>query len=311
LRKEAFANEEIVTRFSREAYLLGQIHSDHVARVLDFMAETPYGPVLVMEFVDGPSLLQLLETKQLSIEEALELGIDIASALKELHAAGVIHRDVKPANVILRKHHDTHRAVFVDLGVSRLVSDRRSDSALTEITCDDRALGTAEYMAPEQILSARNVTGAADLYALGAILYRAVAGRNVFGTDTHGVELLRRKLTVDPPALHTGRADPVAKGFEELVRKSLSRALEERYENADEMLTDLYLLRDAARHASKTLPPITAKHAPRRITVPAAWPGFLAAAFIVLCTGIVAGASVAGRISLSIACDDAAVGTRR
>src|SRR5207245_1779362 len=75
LRREAFASEEIVTRFSREAFLLGQIHSDHVARVLDFMPDTPHGPILVMEFVEGPSLAQLLETKQLSIEEAVELGI--------------------------------------------------------------------------------------------------------------------------------------------------------------------------------------------------------------------------------------------
>lgn len=251
LRKDALDNSEIIARFSREAFLLGQIHSEHVARVVDFVTGR-FGPVLVMEYIDGPSLAAVLASRRFSVEEAVELGMDIASALREVHAANVVHRDVKPANVILRPLRDgSHRAVFVDLGVSRLVPEARVDAeALTEITADDRALGTVEYMAPEQILSSRTVTPAADVYSLGAILFRSIAGQNVFG-DVRAMDLMRMKLTADPPALDTGRADRVAKGLETVIARALARAPEDRYESADEILTDLSLLRDTARRVAR------------------------------------------------------------
>ncbi len=276
LRPEAFGIPEVVARFQREAFLLAQIHSEQVARVLDFV-DGRHGPVIVMELVEGPSLAAVLTSKRFAVEEAIELGMDIASALRELHAASVVHRDVKPANIILRPLRDgSHRAVFIDLGVSRMVAEgceRPEDEMLTEITAAHRALGTAEYMAPEQILSSRDVTPAADLYALGAILFRAVAGQKVFHSE-HGADLMRRKLTTDPPPLETGRGDRVARGFEALVARLLTRKPEDRYETADELLADLSLLRDAARrvaqeHARLQSVPPPPRSAPARTPVPA------------------------------------------
>ena len=249
LRKEAQSNHEIVTRFSREAFLLGQIQTDRVARVYDFFSRGRYAPVLVTELIEGPSLAQVLSTKQLAVEDAIRLGLDLGNALRELHAAKIVHRDLKPANVMLRPWHEgKYRAVFVDLGVSRLLSDEAvdEDDQLTEITTADRCLGTIEYMAPEQILSARSAAPAVDLYAVGAILFRAVAGRNVFG-DLSGIELARKKLSEPPPPLSTGRTDLVAQGFEELLARALSASPGERFESADELLTELSYLRDAGR----------------------------------------------------------------
>jgi serine/threonine protein kinase len=143
-------------------------------------------------------------------------------------------------------------AVFVDFGVSRLAShDEGSDDALTEITTADRAVGTFEYMAPEQILSSRTVTVSADLYAVGAILYRAVAGHHAFG-NANGPDLARHKLSVAAPALVTGRADRLAKSFEDLVARALAQSPEDRYDLADAMLGDLMMLRDTARHAARS-----------------------------------------------------------
>jgi serine/threonine-protein kinase len=249
LRREAQSNHEIVTRFSREAFLLGQIQTDRVARVYDFFSRGRYAPVLVTELIEGPSLAQVLSTKQLAVEDAIRLGLDLGNALRELHAAKIVHRDLKPANVMLRPWHEgRYRAVFVDLGVSRLLSDEAvdEDDQLTEITTADRCLGTIEYMAPEQILSARSAAPAVDLYAVGAILFRAVAGRNVFG-DLSGIELARKKLSEPPPPLSTGRTDLVAQGFEELLARALSASPGERFESADELLTELSYLRDAGR----------------------------------------------------------------
>jgi serine/threonine protein kinase len=252
LLREARANPEVVARFSREALLLGQIRSDHVARAYDFVSDRRHGLVLVMELVDGPALAEVLACRSLTVEEGIELGMEVAMALREIHEAGVVHRDVKPANIILKPLRDgRRRAVFVDLGVGRsLTESGEHEEPIDELTSVDRALGTPEYMAPEQILSSRTVLPAADLYALGAILYRAVAGRHVFA-QMQGRELLSAKLTQAPSALVTGRTDRVAIGFEDVVARALAGDPAERYEIADEILADLSLLRDAARRAAR------------------------------------------------------------
>jgi serine/threonine-protein kinase len=252
LRREVMSNREVVARFSREALLLGRIQSEHVARVLDFTVDRRFGPLLVTEFIDGPSLASILHDRRFTVEEAIDLGVDVVSGLGALHRAHVIHRDVKPANILLRTIGDSGRcAVFVDFGVSCLAGHGEgTDDALTEITTADRAVGTFEYMAPEQIRSSRTVTVAADLYAVGAILYRAVAGHHAFGS-MHGFELLRHKLSAAAPALVTGRDDRVARTFEELVARALAQSPADRYELADAMLADLLLLRDTARRARR------------------------------------------------------------
>jgi serine/threonine protein kinase len=253
LRRDAYCNHEVIARFWREAFLLGQIHSDHVARVIDFITHTKFGPALIMEFVEGPSLADVMELRRFTVEEAVDLGMDVATALRELHSAHVVHRDVKPPNIILRPTQDgRHRAVFVDLGVGRLVpaAEARDEERLTEITSADRAVGTMEYMAPEQILSSRDVTASADLYALGAILFRAVSGRHVFG-EARGWDLARMRVSGEPLPLDTGRSDNVAKGLQAVVARALARTPAERYEVADAILADLSLLRDATHRAAK------------------------------------------------------------
>ena len=248
-------DHEVLARFQREAFLLGQIHSDHVARVLDFVTDGKHGPILVMELVEGPSLFDVIQAKRFTVEQAIQLGIDIAKALREIHEANVVHRDVKPANIILAPLRDgRQRAVFVDLGVSRLVPDEEApdDELLTEITSTNRAVGTIEYMAPEQILGSRNVKATADLYALGAVLFRVVSGHNVFG-DVHGADLMRLKLSTEAPPLVTGRTDRVAQGFEALVARALSLSVEDRFAVADEVLADLLHLRDTAKRAAIAL----------------------------------------------------------
>ena len=308
LHVEALGIAEGVARFSREAFLLARIHSDQVAHVFDFAASGKYGPVLVMEFVEGSTLSAVLQSKRFTVEEAIDLGIDLASALREIHAASVVHRDVKPANVIMRPCRDgVERAVFVDLGVSGLVPDvLRIEDQLTEITSADRAVGTIEYMSPEQILSSHDVRPSADLYGLGAILFRAVTGTNVF-QDVRGMALARLKLTQDSPPLDTGRSDRVAKGLEKIVSRALSRAPDDRYELADEMLADLHLLRDAARHAARH-PAVAAAIEPSRpppaiATVPARrvprWLVRVAAALAALGLGVALALSATSPASAS------------
>jgi serine/threonine-protein kinase len=250
LLPETYSNPEIIQRFKREGLLLGRVRSDRVARVIDFLFDAKCGPVLVTEFVEGHSLADVPEgSPPLSAEDAVALGLEIAHALRDLHRAQIVHRDLKPGNVILQPLEDgRHRAVIVDLGVSRLLSPDGEDDegvALTDITKTHIVLGTLGFMAPEQILGPRGVTETADIYSLGAILYRLVAGQNVFSGMSQ-VQQLRAKLQGEAPPLKTGRTDPFAHAFEAVVSRALAHDPDDRYASADAMIEALAGLRDLA-----------------------------------------------------------------
>jgi serine/threonine-protein kinase len=254
----ASTDHQTIARFRREALLLGRIRSDSVARVLDFVCDEAYGLVLVMEFVVGQALSDVLSGDgRLSIEEAIDIGAALATGLCDLHRAHVVHRDLKPANVIL-EHGNARkrRAVLVDFGASRMVSasDGLSlDDTMTAITCAGMAIGTIEYMAPEQLLSSRDVTPASDVYALGAVLFRAVAGQHVHGKISQGA-LVRAKLCDDAPALDVGRDDAVATAFADIIARALRRHAAERYATAMPMAEALSALRDLARGVESERP---------------------------------------------------------
>jgi serine/threonine-protein kinase len=244
----ASMDPEVVARFKREAFLLGRIRSDYVARVLDFVTDETYGLVLILDLIEGEVFSNTLKRTKLAVEEAIEVGADVVSGLVDLHHSNIVHRDLKPSNIILEPRRDGgQRAIIVDFGVSRLMKSDDPDEEITNITRADMALGTLEYMAPEQMLDSRNVTGASDLYAVGAMLYRAVKGTHAFGTLAD-IELARMKLLNDTPPLDTGRSDEVAKGFEAVVSRAVKRRPADRYKRAEEMLSDLLALRERMLH---------------------------------------------------------------
>src|SRR5690606_23878309 len=205
--------------------------------------------VLVMEYVEGRSLSSVLEARTLGVEEGLDLAIDLATALADLHRVKIVHRDIKPGNIIMQPAlsggPDGVRAVLVDFGISR-IEGRSEEDSLTGITRADIALGTVEYMAPEQILNSRQVTSASDVYAVGAILYRALAGRHVFG-DRREEALARAKLIDEPPALVIGGGDPVAAGLCAVVDKALKKRPAQRLASGEQMLEMLLPLRRLLR----------------------------------------------------------------
>ena len=303
LLKRAMRDSEIVARFEREALLLGRIHGDHAPRLVEHLFDPVYGPVLVTEFVEGPSLLDVIKTP-LSVEQAVELGIDLATGLVDLHHASVIHRDLKPGNVIMRPGSDgKSRAILIDFGVSRLVHEPDEDIELADISTSDAVVGTIEYMAPEQILRCAQVTPSADLYALGTLLYRAVGAKQVFGPGLDKMELVRSKLTAKAPPVPTDRRDPVAKGFAKVVACALERNPDLRYQSAEELRADLQALRqlaaeratrpDAAEIASATVVPVEAPKRPTRATRRVVRGGVLAAIVAAsLFSGVVVGGTI-------------------
>ena len=244
LAAEAATDDETVERFRREAYFLARTRSPHVARIHDFVCDPTIGMALVMELVEGDVLACRLDERTLSVEEAIELGVDLLTGVEVLHAARVIHRDLKPGNILLRPQQDGRLgAVICDFGLSRLARRREGDSvssaSLTELTRGDVTMGTLRYMAPEQVLNARQATEQSDLYAVGAILYRAVTGVHAFDEHPEARDVARAKVTSEAPPFETGRSDPVARALERVVTRALRRRPAERHGSATEMRVEL------------------------------------------------------------------------
>jgi serine/threonine-protein kinase len=231
LHPEAAENRENVERFKREAWALSQLQSAHIARMYEMLTGPPYEMALVMEYIEGELLSDVFKRARFSVEDALGLGVGILSGVAEMQALGIIHRDIKPENIILRPNPDGWHAVIFDFNLSR-VKGKGKTSSLTSMHA---AIGTVPYMSPEQLLDARRVTEASDVYSVGAILYRAVSGELVFDMK----ESLKEKLQQEARPLQTGRADRLSRGFEQIVMKSLRRRPAERYATAQYMLDEL------------------------------------------------------------------------
>ena len=188
-RMHADSPEDVARRFDREARLGASLNHPNLVAVYDTVTD-PEGVLIVMEYVDGPSLAQALKAGPLGVERTLAFLGDTASALDEAHAHGIIHRDVKPANILLG---DGGPAKLADLGIA-FAAERA-----THITRTGTVLGTPSYMAPEQ-LEGRDVSTAVDVYALGAVAFEALSGRKA-RSGSSPVEIAHRVATEPAPEL--------------------------------------------------------------------------------------------------------------
>jgi eukaryotic-like serine/threonine-protein kinase len=232
LHPEAAVSRENVERFRREAWALSQLTSPHIARMYELITGPPIEMALVMEYIEGELLSDVFNRARFAVEDALGLGIGILSGVAEMQSMGIIHRDIKPENVILRPNESGWHAVIFDFNLSRVKDAKGKTSSLTSMHA---AIGTVPYMSPEQLLDARRVNEASDVYSVGTLLYRAVSGTLPF--DMRGS--LREKLQQEAKPLETGRDDPASKAFERVVNRSLRRRPAERYAKAQLMLDEL------------------------------------------------------------------------
>ncbi|TVP67755.1 MAG: serine/threonine protein kinase [Nitriliruptor sp.] len=172
-------------RFEAEAITLSNLQHPNVVVLFD-AGEHEDISFLIMEFVDGPSLGEVLDAGPMDLERLREMGRDIASALAYAHDQHIVHRDVKPSNVLFDQSGVAHLA---DFGISRLVDD-------AGLTATGTAIGTAAYLAPEQLTDGPEVAPAADVYSLGLVLLEAATGRREFSGS--GTEAAFARLSRDP-----------------------------------------------------------------------------------------------------------------
>lgn len=213
------SDETFVRRFEREALAVGTLSHDHILPLYDFGEQRPWY-YLVMPYVEGGTLRDyLLQKEQLSLEEAGKFLEQIASALQHAHDHGVIHRDVKPSNILLRP--DGH-AYLVDFGLAKAKMEAESHTQTRLM------VGTPEYMAPEQTNGINDYRS--DIYSLGIILYQMLTGRVPFMADSPVTVSL--KHIHSQPLLPSQLNAIIPLSIEEVILKALVKNPDERYQEA-------------------------------------------------------------------------------
>ena len=215
-------SSESSARFLREARAAGRLNSDHVCRVMDVGRFDTGVPYIVMEYLQGENLAELLRRRgPLRVSEAVDFILQGIEGLAEAHAHGIIHRDLKPDNLFLHKRNDGGSLVKVlDFGISKLSSGGNS-------TKTGDIMGSPAYMAPEQMESTRSVDHRADVWSLGVVLYQLVVGKAPFTGDT--LPLLCLHVVNDAPKPMSAIRGDLPEAFEAVVMKCLEKEPGERY----------------------------------------------------------------------------------
>jgi serine/threonine protein kinase len=226
------ANPEFLQRLTREAHLAARLSHNNIIQAIDVGSAGPLH-YFVMELVEGKTIREILETGKVYEErEAVEIILQIAQALQHAHRRGLIHRDVKPANIVLTPE---GIAKLADLGMAR-----ETDDAVLAQREKGLAMGTPYYMSPEQIRGQQNIDGRADLYALGATLYHMVTGKPPFYyPEIDRVLMAHLKEELTPPD-HLNQK--LSAGLGEVVEFLMAKDRRRRYQKAEDLIIDLECL---------------------------------------------------------------------
>ncbi len=243
LHEKAAQDPDLVARFQREASIAATVKSPYVAGILGAGKDRNGRLWIAFERLNGEGLDERLRREAyLSFGEVAPIVEDALQGLKAAHRAGVIHRDIKPANLFIEKRKLTAREIrdgeaeertrILDFGVSKLrpKGGRKSEPSLTAF---DATLGSFAYMAPEQVRGSARVDERADLYALGAVGFRALTGRLPF-EGTNALTLIALKLDRDPPSLASTTGDEWPASIERFLSKIMAREREKRFSSAVE-----------------------------------------------------------------------------
>lgn len=249
---QALSDEVNVRRFFREAQTTARLKHENTVRVIDVDQDEHGYPFLAMELLEGKTLEAWLHAEAEASrwpdeKTAAHIGGEILASLEEAHAHNLVHRDLKPANImLLNSAEGSFRIKVLDFGAARVAS--------TGITTRSSLLGTPDYMSPEQCRSS-DVDGRSDIYALGAILYRCVAGEPPFkGPD--GISVMYQHANQLPRGLRETARTPVSPAFADVVMKALAKEPRDRFQSATEMDTALRKSTGIAARAA-TVPPAT------------------------------------------------------
>jgi serine/threonine protein kinase/Flp pilus assembly protein TadD len=239
LPRSLVADEAQLERLKREARTASALNHPNIVTIHE-IGEVDGTHYIATEFIDGTTLRQRIAKGPVPPNEALEIAVQIASALSVAHTAGVVHRDIKPENIMLRR--DGYAKVL-DFGIAKLteqqpVSHKRDVGTTTVLqTQPGLVLGTARYMSPEQT-RAQSADARTDIWSLGVVLYEMIGGISPFPGDTPS-DCIASILKTEPPALSGVLPNVVPLTLQSIVQRALCKNREERYQKIKEMLADL------------------------------------------------------------------------
>jgi serine/threonine-protein kinase len=226
MNQEVTSDSDQLERFRREARAVAQLSHPHIVGVID-AGEDEGRPYIVFEYVEGETLKERIRRQgRLPIPEAVAYAIEIARALDCAHSRHIVHRDVKPQNVLIDEEGS---AKVTDFGIARTLTE-------DGLTADGRVLGTTDYVSPEQALG-RQVTGQSDLYSLGVVLYEMLTGEVPF-TGESQVAVAMKHVRDQLPDVQ-GKRPEVSAALAAVVDTATAKRLEDRYSNPTVLIADL------------------------------------------------------------------------
>jgi serine/threonine protein kinase len=244
MRPDLADDDTLVERFRREAQTLYRLKAPQLVKVEDFGCHVDGRPYIVMELVDGVRLDALIRyAGGLEVLRAIRIGREITLALAEAHEAQVLHRDLKAENVMIVATGAGERVKVLDLGVSFILGERQ------RLTRASRAIGTPEYMSPEQWAGSADIDERADIYALGVLLYEMLAGDVPFPRGERGPSAVYQAMMGGRAPLISKLRGDLPPGLEGLVFRMMARDREVRPRTAMEALEELERVRTAMRLA--------------------------------------------------------------
>jgi eukaryotic-like serine/threonine-protein kinase len=274
-------NEQFRARFEREARTISSLNHPHICTLYDVGHENGVH-YLVMEYIEGESLADRLERGALPADKVVVLGAEIAEALDRAHRQGVVHRDVKPANVMLTKS----GAKLLDFGLARSGAEASPLQGMTEmptqarpLTQEGTILGTFQYMAPEQ-LEGQEADARTDIFALGALLYEMATGKRAF-EGTSRTSLIAAIVSSNPvPISQLVPMTPPA--LDHVVRRCLEKDRDDRWQSAHDVASELRWISGAGSQAGVAAPITVRRKSRERL----AWSLAAAALLAAIVTGV-------------------------
>ncbi len=262
LRPALAADEKIVARFSREARAASRISHPHAVSVTDF-GESEDGVVfLVMEYLDGKTLKEIIrEEGPMPLPRVVEIIRQVGGALDAAHEQGIVHRDLKSDNIMLLNSAGPDYAKVLDFGIAKVTEP--SGAYDPGLTAPDLVIGTPQYMSPEQCSQTSEVDARSDLYSLGVIIHEMLVGHVPF-TGGSPTAIMMKHLQHEVPSVLQERPD-LPSGVGRVVQRAMAKRPDDRYQHVGDLVEDLTM---AAGMEAATAPPVPTTSASHRIVVP-------------------------------------------
>lgn len=238
LRLSLLSDENTRARFIQEAQVLQALQNQNIVSIKEFHITNTGQPYLVMDYLAGDSLSALISVNPLPVSQALNLFLQICSALVHAHAQGVVHRDLKPSNIIVVNENAKQKAMLVDFGIAKLIRSNQGHFAASSIanqklTKTGHAFGTPTYMSPEQ-WRGESVDARSDIYSFGCIMYESLTAKPPFDMETLA-QIIFNNEDIPPSPIESASSQPLSRQVQELIAKCLSFERNKRPTSASEL----------------------------------------------------------------------------